>query len=59
MVKPSQNKKDGINIQLHRFLKTFSQLPAVKKYSKNSAAGKFFDPALVVVKYVADPLRRR
>ena len=38
--------------QLHRFLNTFSQLPAVKKYSKNGAAGKilgpsYFDPALV------------
>jgi len=36
-------------------LNTFSQLPAVKKYSKNGAAGKFFgpsyfDPALVIQK---------
>jgi hypothetical protein len=34
-------------------LNTFSQLPAVKKYSKNGAAGKFFgpsyfDPALIL-----------
>ena len=30
---------------MHRFLNTFSQLPAVKKYSKNGAAGKFFGPS--------------
>ena len=51
-LKSSQNKKGRKNFQLHRFLNTFSQLPAVKKYSKNGAAGKFlgpsyFDPALV------------
>jgi hypothetical protein len=51
-LKPSQNKKGRKIFQLHRFLNTFSQLPAVKKYSKNSAAGNFFspsyfDPALV------------
>ena len=50
-LKPSQNKKGRKNLQLHRFLNTFSQLPAVKKYSKNSAAEKifgppYFDPAL-------------
>ena len=37
---------------MHHFLNTFSQLPAVKKYSKNGADGKkfgpsYFDPALV------------
>ena len=37
-LKPSQNKKGQKNFQLHRFLNTFSQLPAVKKYSKNGAA---------------------
>merc|ERR1711971_1208220 len=41
-LKPSQDKKGRKNFQLHHFLNTFSQLPAVKKYSKNSAAGKFF-----------------
>jgi len=51
-LKPSQDKKGRKNFQLHHFLNTFSQLPAVKKYSKNIAAGKFFgpsyfDPALV------------
>ena len=45
-LKPSQNKKGRKNFQLHCFLNTFSQLPAVKKYSKNGAAGKIFDPAL-------------
>ena len=33
-------------MQQHRCLNTFSQLPAVKKYSKNGAAGNFFDQAL-------------
>ena len=51
IVKPSQNKKGQKKFQLHRFLNTFSQLPAAKKYSKNGAAGKdfgpsYFDPAL-------------
>ena len=44
-LKPSQNKKGRKNFQLHRFFNTFSQLPAVKKYSKNGAAGKFFGPS--------------
>ena len=53
-LKLSQNKKGQKNFQLHRFLNTFSQLLAVKKYSKNGAAGKFFgssyfDPALVMI----------
>ena len=30
------------NFQLHHFLNPFSQLPAVKKDSKNDAARKFF-----------------
>jgi hypothetical protein len=52
ILKPGQNKKGRKNVQLHCFLNTFSQLPAVKKYSKNGAAGKcfgpsYFDPALV------------
>ena len=44
-LKPSQNKRGRKNFQLHRFLNTFSQLPAVKKYSKNGAAGKIFGPS--------------
>ena len=44
LLKPSQNKKGQKNFQLHRLLNTFSQLPAVKKYSKNGAARKFFGP---------------
>ena len=53
-LKPSQNKKGRKNIQLHRLLNTFSQLLAVKKYSKNGAAGNvfgpsYFDPALEVL----------
>ena len=44
----SQNKKGRKNFQLHCFLNTFSQLPAVKKYSKNGAAGNFFDPSYSV-----------
>ena len=44
-LKPPQNKKGRKNFQLHRFLNIFSQLPAVKKYSKNGAAGKFFGPS--------------
>ena len=41
----SQNKKGQNIFQLHRFLNTFSQLPAVKKNSKNGAAGNFFGPS--------------
>ena len=36
------------NFQLHRFLNTFSQLAAEKKYSKNGAAGKIFGPSYFV-----------
>ena len=56
MLEPSQNKKGRKNFQLHRFLNTFSQLPAVKKYSKNDAAGKFFDPALVLTVSTGYPI---
>ena len=45
LLKPSQNKMGQKIFRLHRFLNTFSQLPAVKKYSKNGAAGKFFGPS--------------
>ena len=52
LLKPGQNKKGQKKFQLHRFLNTFIQLAAEKKYSKNGAAGKifgpsYFDPALV------------
>ena len=43
-VKPSQNNKGQKIFQLHHFLNTYSQLPAVKKYSINGAAGKIFGP---------------
>ena len=57
VLKPSQNKKGRKNFQLHRFLNTFSQLLAVKKYSKTGAAGIFFgcsyfDPALDLLKSI-------
>ena len=39
--KASQNKKD-------RFLNTFLQMAAEKKYSKNGAAGIFFGPSYFV-----------
>ena len=45
LLKTSQNKKGRKNFQLHHFLNTSSQLPAVKKYSKNGAAGKLFGPS--------------
>ena len=47
-LKPGQNKKGQKNFQLHRFLNTFIQLAAEKKYSKNGAAGKFFSPSYFV-----------
>ena len=37
----SQNKKGQNIFQLHHFLNTFSQLPVVKKYSKNGQLEKF------------------
>ena len=56
LLKPGQNKKGPKIFQLHRFLNTFLQLAAEKKYSKNGAAGNFFGPsyfvtALETVKY--------
>ena len=48
LLKPGQNKKGKKNFQLHRFLNTFLQLAAEKKYSKNGAAGKFFGPSYFV-----------
>ena len=44
-IKPSYNKKGQKIFQLHHFLNTFSQLPAVKQDSKNGAARKFFAPS--------------
>ena len=44
-LKPGQNKKGHNNFYLHCFLNPFSQLPAVKKDSKNGAARKFFGPS--------------
>ena len=44
VLKLGQNKKS----QLHRFLNTFLQLVAEKKYSKNGAAGNFFSPSYFV-----------
>ena len=52
ILKPSQNKKGQKNFQLHPFLNSFSELPAVKKYSKKRCSWNFgpsyFDPALVI-----------
>ena len=48
MLKPGQNKNGQKNFQLHRFLNTFLQLAAEKKYSKNGAAGNFVTPLTVV-----------
>ena len=42
LLKPSQNKKGRKNFQLHRFLNTLSQVPAVKKYSKTVQLEKFW-----------------
>ena len=47
-LKPGQNKKGQNFFQLHRFLNTFLQLAAEKKYSKNGAAGNFFGPSYFV-----------
>ena len=47
-LKPGQNKKGQKFFQLHRFLNTFLQLAAEKKYSKNGAAGNFFGPSYFV-----------
>ena len=51
-VKPGQNKKVQKIFQLHRFLNTFLQLAAEKKYSKNGAAGNFFGPSYFVTALV-------
>ena len=48
MLKPGQNKKGQNFFELHRFLNTFLQLAAEKKYSKNGAAGNFFGPSYFV-----------
>jgi hypothetical protein len=48
LLKPGQNKNGQKFFQLHRFLNTFLQLAAEKKYSKNGAAGKFFGPSYFV-----------
>ena len=48
-IKPDQNKKGQKIFQLHRFLNTFLQLAAEKKYSKNGAAGNFFGPSYFVM----------
>ena len=48
ILKSGQNKKAQIIFQLHRYLNTFLQLAAEKKYSKIGAAGNFFDPSYFV-----------
>ena len=48
LLKPGQNKKGQKNFQLHRFLNTFLQLAAEKKYSKNGAAVYLFSPSYFV-----------
>ena len=48
MLKLGQNKKGQKFFQLHRFLNTFLQLAAEKKYSKNGSAGNFFGPPYFV-----------
>ena len=47
-LKPGQNKMGQKFFQLHRFLNTFLQLAAEKKYSKNGAARNFFGPSYFV-----------
>ena len=53
MLKPGQNRKVQNFFQLHRFLNTFLQLAAEKKYSKNGAAGNFFGPSYFVTALVS------
>ena len=48
LLKPGQNKKGQKFFQLHRFLNTFLQLAAEKKYSKNGATENFFGPSYFV-----------
>jgi hypothetical protein len=52
-LKSGQNRKGQKVFYLHRFLNPFSQLPAVKKDSKNGAAGKCFGPSYFVTALVA------
>ena len=52
ILKPGQNKKGQKIFQLHRFLNTSSQLPAVEKYSNNGSAGNFFGPSYFVTALV-------
>ena len=52
LLKPGQNKKGQKIFQLHRFLNTFLQLAAEKKYSKNGAAGNYFGPSYFVTALV-------
>jgi hypothetical protein len=54
LLKLDQNKKDQKTFQLHRFLNTFLQQAAEKKYSKNGAAGKFFGPSYFVTALAND-----
>ena len=56
MIMKSRLKRKGQKFfQLHRFLNTFLQLAAEKKYSKNGAAGNFFGPSYFVMALVAIP----
>ena len=48
ILKPGQNKKCQKFCQLHRFLNSFLQQAAEKKYSKNGAAEIFFGPSYFV-----------
>ena len=52
ILQPGQNKNGQKKFQLHRFLNTFLQLAAEKKYSKNGAAGNFFGPSYFVTALV-------
>ena len=56
ILKPGQNKKGQKFFQLHRFLNTFLQLAAEKKYKylKNGAAGNFFGPSYFVTTLVPE-----
>ena len=47
-LKPSQNKKGRKKFLAAPFLNLFSQLSAVKNYSKMGAARKFFGPSYFV-----------
>ena len=58
-LKPGQNKKGQKFFQLHRFLNTFLQLAAEKKYSKNSAAGKLFGPSYFVTALAGFPIQQQ